>query len=376
MDKQEPSEKDDKEALEKKHKELKYIADPKQSYLRLDKFLMDKMEKVSRNKVQKAIKEGKIRVNGERIKSNYKIRPFDVVTVHLDKPRGLNDRVVPEDIPISVAYEDDDLLVVLKPPGLVVHPGIGNYSGTLVNAVAFYLKGQELPIKDKVYLDRPGIVHRIDKDTSGLLIIGKTEEAMTHLGKQFYKHTIEREYVALVWGDVKEDKGTIVGNIARNPADRMQFIVFPEGDQGKHAVTHYEVIERMYYVTLIRCRLETGRTHQIRVHMKYLGHTLFNDIRYGGNKILKGTVFTKYKQFVNNAFKVLPRHALHARSLGFTHPRTEEKVYLESELPEDFALCVDKWRKYVNTRKEVLVDEEEGENTGLDEDGNHPNSMK
>ena len=333
---------------------LEYVADPKQSFTRLDKFLMDRMEKISRTKVQAGIKEGKVLVNGERVKSNYKIRPFDKVLVQLDKPRGLHEAIQPEDIPIDIYYEDDTVMVVYKPPGMVVHPGIGNHTGTLVNAVAHHLKGVQLPIKDGMYVDRPGIVHRIDKETSGLLIVGKTAHALEHLGKQFFKKTVKREYYALVWGDVEEDKGTIEGHIGRNPSNRLQFKVFPEGEEGKHAITHYEVVERMYYVTLIKCRLETGRTHQIRVHMKHIGHTLFNDNRYGGDKILKGTVFTKYKQFVHNAFKVLPRHALHARSLGFVHPETGEELHFDSKLPEDMQQCIDKWRNYVNSRKEIV----------------------
>ncbi len=345
------------EQKEKDPKDNLYIADPNQSFTRLDKFLMDRVERISRTKIQEGIKEGRVLVNGERIKASYRVRPFDRVTFHFEKPRTAGSPIDPEDIPITVHYEDDDVMVVYKPPGMVVHPGIGNHSGTLVNAIAFYLKGKKLPIKDKIYLDRPGIVHRIDKDTSGLLIVGKTNLAIEHLSKQFYLHSVKREYYALVWGDVKEDKGTIVGHIGRNPSDRLQFTVFPEGDVGKHAVTHYEVVERMYYVTLVKCRLETGRTHQIRVHMKYLKHTLFNDRRYGGDKILKGTVFTKYKQFVNNAFKVLPRHALHARTIGFIHPRTGKEIHIESDLPEDFQQCVDKWRKYVNTRKEIISNE-------------------
>lgn len=334
-----------------------YIADPNQSYTRLDKFLMDRVEKISRTKIQEGIKEGRVLVNGERIKSSYRVRPFDKVTFNFETPRTAGSPIAPEDIPITVYYEDSDVMVVYKPPGMVVHPGIGNHSGTLVNAIAFYLKGEKLPVKDKIYLDRPGIVHRIDKDTSGLLIVGKTNLAIEHLSKQFYLHSVKREYYALVWGDVKEDKGTITGHIGRNPSDRLQFTVFPEGDVGKHAVTHYEVVERMYYVTLIKCRLETGRTHQIRVHMKYLGHTLFNDKRYGGDKILKGTVFTKYKQFVHNAFKILPRHALHAKTIGFIHPRTGKDIHIESDLPEDFQQCVDKWRRYINSRKEIISNE-------------------
>ena len=347
--------------------EMVYTADPKQTVTRLDKFLMDRVVKISRSKIQDGIKNGKILVNGKQIKPSYKVRPNDVVTLHLDKPRGLNERVLPEDIPIDVYYEDDDIMVVYKPPGMVVHPGVGNHTGTLVNAIVFHLKGAVLPGKDDAYVDRPGIVHRIDKDTSGLLLVGKTEHALAHLSKQFYNHTVKREYYALVWGDLKDDKGTIVGNIGRNPSNRLQFKVFPEGDEGKHAVTHYEVVERMYYVTLIKCHLETGRTHQIRVHMKYANHTLFNDGRYGGDKILKGTVFTKYKQFVNNAFKILPRHALHAKSLGFVHPTSGEEMLFESDLPTDFQECIDKWRKYVHTRKEIVEKEIADEDAGIED---------
>lgn len=332
---------------------LTYVADPKQSLIRLDKFLMDRIEKISRNKIQNGIKEGLVMVNDKQVKANYKIRPHDVVKVTVFRPPEGELRIKPENIPLDVRYEDDTVMVVYKPPGLVVHPGVKNYSGTLVNALAHHFKETNLPVKDE-FSDRPGIVHRIDKDTSGLMVIAKTETAMTHLAKQFFDHTVRREYVALVWGDVEEDKGTIIANIGRNPNNHVQFKVFAEEEMGKKAITHFEVLERLYYVTLIKCRLETGRTHQIRVHMKHLGHTLFNDWRYGGDQILKGTVFTKYKQFVQNCFKILPRQALHAQSLGFIHPSTGEELLFETDLPDDMQQCLDKWRAYLQSRKELL----------------------
>lgn len=336
------------------------IADPKQSPIRIDKFLMDRLLRVSRNRVQNAIKIGSILVNDKEVKSNYKIRPADIITVVL--PTNPNDEhtLLPENIPLDVVYEDADLMIINKPAGLVVHPGVGNYSGTLVNALLYYMQSNsDLPLLEGNRDDRPGLVHRIDKDTSGLILIAKTDFAMTHLAKQFFDHTIDREYVAMVWGNIEQDSGTITGNIGRNEKDRLIMSVFPDGDQGKHAVTHYEVLERLYYVTLVKCKLETGRTHQIRVHLKYLGHTLFNDERYGGDRALKGTIYTKYKQFVENCFKMLPRQALHARSLGFVHPSTGERMYFESDLPEDFTSCLDKWRGYIQTRKESLSDTED-----------------
>ena len=343
-----------KEAKQEGNQEqIKLYVDRNQSPIRIDKFVMDHLEKVSRSRIQNSIKQGLVLVNGKEIKSNYKIRPLDIITVFLNKPEGFADRHQAEDIPLDIRYEDEDLLVVHKPPGMVVHPGIGNYSGTLVNGLLHYIK-KDLPLKDQDFNDRPGIVHRIDKDTSGLMVVAKTPEAMTHLGKQFFDHTVQREYVALVWGDVEEDSGTIDEYIGRHEKNRMQYTVYPERDQGKHAITHYEVIERMYYVTLIKCRLETGRTHQIRVHLKYLGHPLFSDQRYGGDKILKGTIYTKYKQFVMNAFKLLPRQALHARLLGFEHPTTGKEILLESELPADFQACLDKWRGYINNRRKAM----------------------
>lgn len=313
-----------------------------QQPLRIDKYLMNFIENATRNKIQAAAKDGSIFVNGEIVKSNYKVKPFDEIKVLFAHPPH-EFLLAPEDIPIDVVYEDDDLLVVNKPAGMVVHPGHGNYSGTLINALTFHI--ENLPNNSS---ERPGLVHRIDKDTSGLLVVAKTEEAMAHLSNQFAKKTSKREYLALVWGNVAEDEGTIEGNIGRHPKNRLQNTVFldDEADKGKPAVTHYKVLERFGYVTLVSCQLETGRTHQIRVHMKFIGHTLFNDERYGGNLILKGTTFTKYKQFVDNCFKVLPRQALHARTLGFVHPRTGEFMSFTSEIPDDIQQCIGKWQKY------------------------------
>ncbi|MUH37334.1 RluA family pseudouridine synthase [Zobellia amurskyensis] len=316
------------------------IASKGQEPLRVDKFLMNFIEYATRNKIQQSAKNGHIWVNGTIVKQNYKVKPNDEVKVLFEHPPH-EFLLVAEDIPIDVVYEDDVLLVVNKPAGMVVHPGHGNYSGTLINALLHHTK--DLPTNSN---ERPGLVHRIDKDTSGLLVVAKTEAAMTHLAKQFFDKTSEREYVALVWGNVQDDEGTIEGNIARNPKNRLQMHVFPEGDEGKEAVTHYSVIERLGYVTLVSCKLETGRTHQIRVHMKYIGHTLFNDERYGGDKILKGTTFTKYKQFVDNAFKILPRQALHAKTLGFVHPVTGKTMRFDSEIPQDMVECIEKWRHY------------------------------
>jgi 23S rRNA pseudouridine1911/1915/1917 synthase len=311
-----------------------------QLLLRIDKFLMNLIQNATRNKIQNAATNGDIYVNDVPVKSNYKVKPFDVVTIMLTHPPYEN-RIDPEDIPLDIVYEDDALLLINKPPGLVVHPGHGNYTGTLVNALAFHF--QNLPMNSS---ERPGLVHRIDKDTSGLLVIAKTEAAMTHLAKQFEAKTSEREYIALVWGNVKEDEGTIEGNIARHVKDRMQMAVFADPEVGKPAVTHYKVLERFGYVTLISCILETGRTHQIRVHLKHIGHTLFNDERYGGNLILKGTTFTKYKQFIDNCFKALPRQALHAKTLGFVHPTTGEMMRFDTELPQDMQDVIEKWRNY------------------------------
>ncbi len=319
-----------------------FVVEKGQQPLRIDKYLMNFIENATRNKIQAAAKNGSILVNDIAVKSSYKVKPYDQIKVMFAHPPYEN-LLVPEDIPIDVIYEDDELLVVNKPAGMVVHPGHGNYSGTLINALTFHF--DNLPNNSS---ERPGLVHRIDKDTSGLLVVAKTEEAMTHLAKQFFDKTSEREYVAIVWGNMDEDEGTVEGNIGRHPKNRLQNTVFfgDEEDKGKPAVTHYKVIERLGYVTLVACKLETGRTHQIRVHMKYIGHTLFNDERYGGDKVLKGTTFTKYKQFVDNCFKILPRQALHAKTLGFEHPKTGEFMSFTSETPDDMTQCIDKWRHY------------------------------
>ena len=323
-----------------------FTADKGQALLRVDKFLVNRLESTSRNRIQSAADAGNILVNGRPVKSNYKVKPLDRVSVVLPyPPRNLE--IVPEDIPLHVVYEDDHLMIVDKPAGLVVHPGHGNYTGTLVNALAYYLR--DVPLFQSGDM-RAGLVHRIDKDTSGLLVIAKTETAHAKLARQFFYHTIDRAYLALVWGDLESEAGTITGHIARSPRDRLKMAVYPEGETGKHAVTHYRVLKRLGYVNLVECRLETGRTHQIRVHMEYIGHPLFNDARYGGDRILKGTTYAKYKQFVNNCFELLPRQALHARSLGFVHPATGERVYFESELPEDMRRVVAKWEAYVSGR--------------------------
>ena len=327
-----------------------FTASKGQEPLRVDKFLMNFVENATRNKVQQAAKNGNVFVNGNTVKQNYRVKAGDEVKVLFEHP-PYEYLLTPEDIPLDVVYEDDALLVVNKPAGMVVHPGHGNYSGTLINALVYHF--ENLPNNSS---ERPGLVHRIDKDTSGLLVVAKTENAMTHLTQQFFHKTSEREYVALVWGNVEDDEGTIEGNIGRNPKNRLQNIVF-EGDEaenGKPAVTHYKVLERFGYVTLVSCKLETGRTHQIRVHMKYIGHPLFNDERYGGEKILKGTSFTKYKQFVDNCFKVLPRQALHAKTLGFEHPTTKKWMSFNTDIPDDIQQCIEKWRNYAKNQKEVL----------------------
>ncbi|KKB54384.1 MULTISPECIES: RluA family pseudouridine synthase [Parabacteroides] len=329
------------------YEHFRFVADRGQSLLRVDKFLVDRMFGSTRNRIQLAAEAGCILANGKPVKSNYRVKPEDVVTIVMTRPRRELE-IVQENIPLKIIYEDEDLLVVDKPAGLVVHPGHGNYTGTLVNALAWYLKDD--PTYDPSD-PRLGLVHRIDKDTSGLLVVAKKPEAKANLSLQFFNKTTKREYRALVWGIVQEDEGRIEGNIGRDPRDRMQMTVFPEGDQGKTAVTHYSVLERLGYVSLVKCRLETGRTHQIRVHMKYIGHTLFNDERYGGNEILKGTTFTKYKQFVQNCFAICPRQALHAKTLGFVHPTTGEEMFFDSEIPTDMAQLIEKWRIYANTKE-------------------------
>ncbi|MDF1696358.1 MAG: RluA family pseudouridine synthase [Saprospiraceae bacterium] len=334
------------------------VVDKKQSPERIDKFLMSRIQNATRSRLQNACKAGRVRVNGNAIKPNYKIRPLDEIKVYMVHEPTSGQGIKPEPIPLDIVYEDDYILVVNKQAGLVVHPGVGNWSGTLVNGLVHYFKSKELPVMAGNAEDRPGLVHRIDKDTSGLLVIAKTEDAISGLSKQFFDHTIDREYIALVWGDVEEEKGTIEGNIGRHPTMRTQMFVYDEEEGiGKEAITHYEVMENLYYVTLVKCKLETGRTHQIRVHMKYIGHTLFNDARYGGDKVLKGTVFTNYRRFVENTFEELPRQALHAASLGFEHPITKERMFFEAELPADFASALERWRGYTSTRKEIKNNE-------------------
>jgi|TARA_B110000977_G_scaffold39001_1_gene52307 23S rRNA pseudouridine1911/1915/1917 synthase len=320
----------------------KVIADKGQDPLRVDKFLLNRLEGTSRNKLQQAALQGFIHVNGIKVKSNYKVKPDDVVTVMFtNPPRELE--LIPEDIPLNIVYEDEDLLVLNKEAGMVVHPGFGNYTGTLVNALVYHFKNLPLNGDDAT---RPGLVHRIDKNTTGLMVIAKTEDALRSLSKQFFDRTIDRRYNALVWGELDDEEGTIEGNIGRSLKNRKVMTVFPEAEFGKHAVTHYKVLERFGYISLVECKLETGRTHQIRVHFQHIKHPLFNDFEYGGDRILKGTTFSKYKQFVENCFKIIPRQSLHAKSLAFTHPRTGEWMEFTSELPSDMTEVISKWRNY------------------------------
>jgi len=328
------------ELEEELYEHHRFEASKGQSALRVDKFLMNMIENTTRNKIQQAAENGSILVNDVAVKSNYKVKAGDVVRLVLAHPT-YEQLLTPENISLDIVYEDDQLLVINKPAGMVVHPGHGNYSGTLVNALAYHFKN--LPMNSS---ERPGLVHRIDKDTTGLLVVAKTEHAMAYLTKQFAEKTSEREYVALVWGNIEEDEGTVEGNIGRHDTNRMRMAVHESDEKGKPAVTHYKVLERFGYVTLVSCQLETGRTHQIRVHMKHIGHTLFNDERYGGDSILKGTTFTKYKQFVDNCFKVLPRQALHAKTLGFEHPITKEFLRFDTPIPQDLQECIEKWRVY------------------------------
>lgn len=318
--------------------------DKGQEPLRIDKFLVNRIEGASRNKVQQAINAGMVTVNGNEISSNYKIKPGDSIIVFSDMSPEDKD-VVPEKIDLNIVYEDADILIINKPAGMVVHPGSGNYTGTLLNGVAYY-RQQQNPSISEDSLPRFGLVHRIDKNTSGLLVLAKTDKAMRQIAKQFFDHSVRRQYVALVWGDMENDEGTIVAHVGRNLRFRKLFEAYPEGDHGKEAITHYKVLERFGYVTLIECVLETGRTHQIRVHMKHIGHPLFNDDFYGGDKIVKGTVFVKYKQFVDNCFQICPRQALHAKTLGFIHPSTEKEIFFETEVPGDMKQVIEKWRNY------------------------------
>jgi len=338
---QEPVMVDDREMYEHYRIEV----DPGQTPLRVDKFLMGRIENVSRNRIQNAAKAGNILANGKPVKSNYKIKPGDVISVVMTTPPRITE-VIAENIPIDIVYEDDDLMVVNKAAGMVVHPAHGNFNGTLLNALKYHLQEETAKNPETV----PLLAHRIDKDTSGILLVGKNELTQAHLAKQFFEHSIERKYLALVWGDFAEDNGRIEGHIGRSLKNRKVMSVFPGGEYGKAAVTHYRVVERFGYVTLVECRLETGRTHQIRAHMQHIGHPLFNDVTYGGDKILKGTTFTKYKQFVQNCFKLIPRQALHAKSLGFVHPATGEKMFFDSRLPGDMAAVIEKWRNYGATK--------------------------
>ena len=343
----EEDELEDVSAERELYEHFRFVVDKGQAITRVDKYLVNCMSNTSRNRIQDAADSGNILVNGKPVKSNYKAKPNDVISIVLAYPPN-NFEIIPQDIPINIVYEDDDIILVNKQPDLVVHPGFGNFDGTLLNAIAWHMK--DVPGFD-ANDSRLGLVHRIDKDTSGLLLVAKTPEAKTNLGKQFFDKTTVRRYQALVWGNVKENEGIIIGAMARDPRDRMQFTVFPEGENpfAKHAVTHYTVLERFGFVTLVECRLETGRTHQIRVHMKHIGHTLFNDERYGGHVILKGTTSAMYKAFVKNCFYICPRQALHAKTLGFVHPRSGEFMHFDSDLPQDMQELIDKWRVYAKT---------------------------
>src|SRR5579863_247587 len=353
MEEAEPSvvinEDDSSEFSEMLYERRNLVVSGGQEPIRLDKFLTARIENISRNKVQQAIDGGMVLVNNKTATANYKVRPGDNILCYSDKEK-VGENIVPEKMALNIFYEDDELLIINKPPGLVVHPASGNYSGTLINGVAYYLQQENKNISEET-LPRFGLVHRIDKNTSGLLVIAKTSHAVASLAKQFFSHSIKREYQALVWGDLKENEGTIIAHVGRHQRFRKLFEAYPEGDYGKEAVTHYEVLERFGYVTLIKCILETGRTHQIRVHMKYIGHPLFNDETYGGNKILKGTIFNKYKQFVENCFEICTRQALHAKTLGFIHPVTKQEMLFNIELPADMSAVIDKWRHYSNNPK-------------------------
>ncbi len=320
--------------------------------VRIDKYIQIRLEGVSRNKIQNGLRAGAIRVDGQPVKPNYLIKPGQVITVLLPKPPDLGESIIPEPIPLDIVYEDEDLMVIQKPAGMVVHPGVGHPGGTLVNALAWHLKKPDMPVLPGNSPDRPGLVHRIDRDTSGLVLIAKNDYAMTHLAKQFFDHTITREYTAVVWGVPEPPSGTIEGHLGRDPRYRQLMTVFEEGESGKEAITHYEVLEDLYYVSLVKCVLETGRTHQIRVHMQYIGHPVFNDERYGGDRIMKGTVYTRYKQFVDNCFRICSRQALHARTLGFDHPTKGTRLFFDSPLPMDMAQLLEKWRGYLSQRKE------------------------
>lgn len=331
------------EGSEELYERVNLVVDKGQEPLRIDKFIQNRIEGATRSKVQQAIDAGMVLVNDKPTKANYKVRPLDRLIVYSNRSPESNE-IIPENIPLNIVYEDEDVMVINKPPGMVVHPGSGNPNGTLVNALAYYLSEDKENVVETI--PRFGLVHRIDKNTSGLLVIAKSEKAMTDLAKQFFDHTVNRRYMALVWGDFEEDKGTVEAHVGRHQRLRKIMDVFPDGEYGKEAITHYEVLERFNYVTLIACKLETGRTHQIRVHMQHIRHPLFNDETYGGDRIVKGTVYTKYKQFIDNCFEVMPRHALHAQTLGFIHPKTRKPMLFESELPADFTAVLEKWRRY------------------------------
>jgi 23S rRNA pseudouridine1911/1915/1917 synthase len=341
-----PIEENQEPASDELYERLSIVVDKGQEPLRIDKFLLHKVVNTSRNKIQTAIDTGMVLVNEKPIKSNYKVKPHDQIVFYSDNDPVTYD-IIPEKMSLDIVYEDDHVLLINKPAGMVVHPGSGNFSGTLINGVAFHLKEQN-PHLDESKLPRFGMVHRIDKNTSGLIVLAKSEMAAVNLAKQFFDHTVKRRYIALVWGNFEEENGTITGHIARHQRFRKLMDVYPDGDQGKEAITHYTVLEDMKYVSLVECRLETGRTHQIRVHMQHIGHSLFNDDVYGGDRILKGTVFTKYKQFVDNCFDICKRHALHAQSLGFVHPVTGKEMLFESELADDMKAVIEKWRNYSN----------------------------
>ncbi len=347
MTEEEIQEQDSEELYEKLVLEI----DKGQEPLRRDKLLMARVERATRNKIQQAIDNEMVLVNDKPIKSNYKVKPADKIVVFDNKNPESTD-IVPENIPLNIVFEDDDIIIINKPAGMVVHPGSGNYNGTLVNGIAYYLQKQQAELTE-IPLSRLGLVHRIDKNTTGLLVIAKNQHAMTHLAKQFFNHTVHRRYVALAWGNFEEDNGTITGHVGRHQRFRKLFTTYPDGEYGKEAITHYKVLERFNYVTLVECRLETGRTHQIRVHMQYIGHPLFNDDFYGGDRIVKGTVFARYKQFVDNCFGLCPRQALHAKELGFIHPTTLKPVHFESDLPEDMTAVIEKWRKYSSNKNDV-----------------------
>lgn len=328
--------------------------DPGQEPLRIDRFLVDRTFRISRKRIQDGLKAGTITVNGEAVKPNYKVNPDDSIRLLIPRHVDHDSELLPQAMHLDIVHEDADVLVINKPPGMVVHPGIGNYRDTLVNGLAHYFKDRELPVSEGNPANRPGLVHRIDKDTSGLLVIAKTPWAMTHLGKQFFDHTVKRRYVALVWGSPEPAEGTVTTQVGRDPSDRRRMTVLRDPDEGKRAVTHYRTLEDLYYVSLIECQLETGRTHQIRVHMRHLGHPLFNDQRYGGDQIRKGTVFTNYRRFVENTFEVMPRQALHARTLGFVHPTTGVQMNFEQPLPDDFEQALKRWRDYLGSRKRLM----------------------